>query len=117
MADQQLYETSLRSTREVIGYHIQASDGEIGHVEDFMAEEENWTIGYMVVDTRNWLPGRKILVPPEQIESVTWDKKKVYVKMSQEDIKNSPEYDPSVPVERTHETRHYDHYRRPSHWP
>ena len=109
-------ETTLRSAKEVMGYHIQASDGEIGHVEDFMADESNWIIRYMVVDTRNWLPGRKVLVPPERIETVAWDEKKVFVNMSQVDIENSPEYDPSGSIERHYERRLYDHYQWPPYW-
>lgn len=62
----------LRSTREVIGYHIQALDGEIGHVEDFIVDDANWAIRYMVVDTRNWWPGKKVLVSPQWIKAVSW---------------------------------------------
>ena len=46
----------------MIGYHIEATDGEIGHVEDFLVEDSSWAIRYMIVDTRNWWPGRKVLV-------------------------------------------------------
>ena len=49
----------LRSTREVIGYYIEATDGDIGHVEDFLIDDENWATRYMVVDTVNWWPGKK----------------------------------------------------------
>ena len=54
----------LRSMNEVVGYHIEANDGEIGHVEDFFVDDRAWCIRYMLVDTRNWLPGRKVLVSP-----------------------------------------------------
>jgi hypothetical protein len=54
----------LRSVKEVIGYHIQATDGDIGHVEDFVVDDEVWALRYVVVDTRNWLPGRKVLWYP-----------------------------------------------------
>ena len=50
-------DTQLRSVREVNGYHIKAEDGEIGHVEDFIVEDDVRTIRYMIDDTRNWLPG------------------------------------------------------------
>ena len=62
----------LRSANEVINYRIGATDGEIGHVEDFIVDDETWAIRYMVIDTRNWLPGRKVLVAPQWIESATW---------------------------------------------
>lgn len=103
----------LRSFREVLGYHIQASDGEIGHVEDFIVEDTSWVIDYMVIDTRNWLPGRKVLISPSWIEKVKWFERKVYSDLSQETIKNSPEYDPSTPVNQEYKAKLYDYYGRP----
>jgi len=106
----------LRSTKEVTGYHIQASDGGIGHVEDFMVDEEVWVIRYMIVDTRNWLPGKKVLVSPQWIEGVTWSEKAVRVDLSQEALKNSPEYDPKVPIDRAYENTLYKYYGRTGYW-
>ncbi|MCJ7685043.1 MAG: PRC-barrel domain-containing protein [Desulfobacteraceae bacterium] len=106
----------LRSATEVMGYHIQATDDEIGHVEDFIFDDETWTIRYMVVDTRNWLPGRKVLVTPDWIDSVDWEESKVRVDLTSEEVKNSPEYDPSAPVNREYELRLYDFYGRPKYW-
>jgi hypothetical protein len=77
----------LRSVEEVTGYYIEAKDGDIGHVEKFLIDDENWTIRYMVVDTRNWLPGKNVLVSPEWISSVSWSDKRVYVDLSREQIK------------------------------
>lgn len=85
----------LRSTNEVTGYHIHASDGEIGHVEDFIVDETTWAIEYMAVDTKNWLPGRKVLVTPRDITRVIWDEHLVMVSLSQRAIKNSPEFSPA----------------------
>jgi hypothetical protein len=106
----------LRSTREVSGYHIQATDGEIGHVDDFIADDENWMIRYLVIDTRNWLPGRKVLVSPEWITRISWEENKVFVDLEKEKIKASPEFDPSRPVNREYETIFYDYYGRPHYW-
>jgi hypothetical protein len=113
---QQEKEHHLRSTREVIGYHIQARDGEIGHVEDFIADDQTWAIQYMVVDTRNWLPGRKVLIAPAWIEKVDWLERLVHVDLLRETIQNSPEFDPSAPVNRAYEVRLYDYYGRPKYW-
>lgn len=106
----------LRSSAQVIGYYIQATDGEIGHVEDFLVEDSSWAIRYMVVDTRNWWPGKKVLVSPEWIKGVEWSDSKVHVGVTQEQIKKSPEYDPSNPIERDYETRLHDYYGQPSYW-
>lgn len=106
----------LRSSREVIGYHIQARDGEIGHVDDFIAEDDTWIIRYLVVDTRTLLPGKKVLVAPTWVEKVDWVGRSVQVDLSRETIKDSPEFDPSAPVNRRYEIRLYDYYGRPRYW-
>ena len=106
----------LRSTKEVTDYRIQAIDGEIGHVEDFIVDDEIWMIRYLVIDTRNWLPGKKVLVSPLWIESIEWGGAKVEVDLTREQIKTSPEFDPSMPVNRKYEERLYDFYGRPKYW-
>ena len=109
-------DSHLHSTRAVTGYHIEASDGEIGHVKDFIVDDETWTIRYLEVDTRNWWPGKKVLVSPSWIDRVSWADSKVYVDLSRETIKNGPEYTDSVPVTREYENRLYLHYGRPPYW-
>jgi hypothetical protein len=108
--------TRLRSTQEIIGYGIQASDGVIGHVEDFIFEDLSWIIRYIVIDTGNWLSGKKVLVSPEWIKRISWANREVYVDMKKEWIKNSPEFDPSRPINRTYEVQLYDFYGRPKYW-
>ena len=98
----------LRSTEEVIGYHIAATDGAIGHVEDFVVDDETWTIHSMVVDTQNWLPGKKVLLSPASIDAVSWPERLVHVDITQERVKNSPKFDPSAPVNRENGVRLYD---------
>lgn len=109
-------EEVLRSAEEVIGYHIQAQDGEIGHVEDMILDDKHWSVRYMVVDTRNWLPGRKVLVSPEWADAIHWSDRMVTVNLSRAEVKDSPEYDPSAPVNRDYEMRLYDYYGRPAYW-
>jgi hypothetical protein len=106
----------LRSTREVLGYGIQAQDGEVGRVDDFVGDDVNWAIRYLVVDTRKWLPGRKVLVAPTWLEEVAWVSKKVHVDLPRDVIKGSPEFDRSAPVNREYEVRLYDYYGRPKYW-
>lgn len=106
----------LRSTKEVIGYYIEARDGDIGHVEDFIIDVESWAIRYMVVDTVNWWPGKKVVVAPQWIARVSWAESNVYVDLTRESIKNAPEYDPSAIVNREYENKLYDYYGRPKYW-
>jgi uncharacterized protein YrrD len=85
----------LRSTVNVSGYHIKATDGEIGDVEDFIIDDSNWKIDFILVDTGNWFPGKKVLISPDLIEEIEWDASLVEVKATAEQVKNSPEYQPS----------------------
>lgn len=85
----------LRSTREVCGYHIVATDGEVGHVEDFIIDGQTWLISYLVIDTRNWLPGHKVIIAPQWIEKVRWGERKVHMQLKRQTIEQSPEFDPN----------------------
>ena len=85
-------DSHLRSTEGISGYHVEATDGEIGHVDGFVIDDEAWAIRYIEVATRNWLPGKKVLVSPAWIERVSWPESKVYVALSREAIKSAPEY-------------------------
>ena len=109
-------DSHLRSTEAVTGYHIEAADGEIGHVDGFVVDDEAWAIRYIEVATRNWWPGKKVLVSPAWIERVSWTDSKVYVGLSREAIKNGPEYVESMPITREYENRLYSHYGRPPYW-
>lgn len=107
---------NLRSMREVAGYSIHATDGPIGHVEDFVIDDEPWTVRYIVVDTRNWLPGRKVIVAPEWVSQIDWKDKSVWLDHSRAQVKDSPPYDPGQPVNRQYELRLYDYYGRRKYW-
>jgi uncharacterized protein YrrD len=94
----------LRSSKEVIGYHLHAADREIGHAEDFLFDERDWSIQYMVVATRNWLPGKRVLISPDEIERVSWEDKLVFVNRTRDELKDRPEYDETRPPERGMDT-------------
>lgn len=89
-------EDRLRSTEEIKGFHIQASDGEIGHVDDLFIGEESWRIRYLLVDTSNWIGGRSVLVATDVVETIDREAGKLRVSDSREDIRASPTYDSIV---------------------
>lgn len=103
----------LRSVGEVTGYHIEAIDGAIGHVADFLIDADTWQIRYLIVDTRNWWPGKKVLVAPNWIRNVSWTASTVAVDLTRATIKGSPAYDPSQPVTPAYAGALHDHYGRP----
>ena len=113
---EEVWDPNLRSTGEVIGYHIQASDGEIGHVEDFIIDDETWAIRYLVIDTKNWWPGKKVLISPKWIEKVSWEEREVSIGLTRETVKNAPEYTDKSLLTRDYETGLYGHYNREGYW-
>lgn len=106
----------LRSLREVTGYHIHATDGELGHVEDVIADLDDWRIRYLVVNTRNWLPGRHVLVSPGWFRRIAWEERLVYADLTCDEIRNSPVYDRSQPIDRAYEAALHEHYGRETYW-
>jgi len=112
---QEAWDPRLRSTKDVTGHHIQATDGEVGHVEDFIIDEETWTIRYLVVSTKNWAPGRHLLVSPQWIKRVSWEESKVFVSHSVDALKSSPEYNPES-LNRDYENKLYRHYDWRGYW-
>jgi sporulation protein YlmC with PRC-barrel domain len=110
------WDPHLRSTYGVSGHHIQTLDGEVGHVEDFIIDDETWAIRYLIVGTHNWWPGKMVLVSPQWIERVSWGERKVFVNLDRETIKQSPEYtDESLPT-RDYEIGLHRHYNRQGYW-
>lgn len=91
-ADDIPQENHLRSAEEIKGYRIEASDGQIGHVDDFVLNDQTWAIDQLIIDTRNWLPGgRHVPIAPSAVTSINWAENKVYVNLSKDDIESGPE--------------------------
>jgi len=106
----------LRSASEVRGYHVQGKDDAIGHVADFLVDDDTWDVRYIVVDTTNWWFGKKVLVSPHWAHLISWIEKTVYFDLSRQAIKDSPEWNPEAGINRGYESRLYDYYGRPVYW-
>jgi len=100
----------LRSVNAVTGYHLHARDGKIGHVEDFLVEDADWSIRYLVVDTENWWPGKLVLISPYQTQSIDWAADLVNLRVDRQMVKDSPLYEPSTVVDRPYESRFHAYY-------
>lgn len=92
----------LRSAKAVTGYHILASDGEIGHVADFLIEDIDWSIRDLVVDTANWWSGTKVLISPGAIRKIDWASNEVTLDIDRQRIMEAPPYDASAPLDRVY---------------
>lgn len=106
----------LRSCSAVTGYRFSTTDGEIGHVADYLIDEKTWAIRYIVVDTGHWWSGHKVLLAPEWITAVHWVNKTVFVNLSRESVKKAPRYDPEKEWDRELDISLYKHYEQPGYW-
>lgn len=109
-------DSHLRSMNEVHNYHIKATDGEIGHVDDFVIDDDEWVVRYLIVDTRNFLPGRKVIISPQWTTGIDYSESIVSADMTKEEIKKSPEFKQEKPIDRDYEALIHDYYGRRYYW-
>lgn len=103
----------LRSFQEVSGYGISALDGDIGHIEDMILDDGRWLFQMFVVDTRNWLPGKHVVLDTEWIGRIDHTEKEGITDLKRDVIKNAPEYRPTDPINEEYKHQLYDYYGRP----
>lgn len=116
-SDKNLHEDPhLRSYKEVAGYHIEAKDGDIGHVHDMLVDERSWAIRYIVINTSNWFGGHQVLIVPEWIRHISWSEHMVDVDLTRQRVKDAPLYDSETAFSRQEEEEIYRHYGRDGYW-
>jgi sporulation protein YlmC with PRC-barrel domain len=103
----------LRSLGVVTGYHVKASDGEIGHVEDFLVDETSWDIRYVLIDTKNWWPGQHVLLSPFAVQDVSWSEEQIQVNVTGDQVKASPPWTTLEAINQAYEVGLHKHYGWP----
>ncbi|MEO5797240.1 MAG: PRC-barrel domain-containing protein [Rhodoferax sp.] len=106
----------LRSCTAMTGYHLHATDGDIGHVCGMLVDDETWAVRYLIVNTSNWWVGHQMLIAPNWIESVNWQDSSVSVNLTRQAIKEAPAYQPGELLTRADESRLHEHYGRAGYW-
>ena len=100
----------LRSSKEIEDYTIHTTDGEIGKVVDYIMDDSNWKINYLIVETGSWLNSKKVLLSTSWIKEVKWDNQIVIVNITTEKLKDSPDYDESQPLNNDYENNLNNYY-------
>jgi hypothetical protein len=111
-----MQDAHLRSGNTVLRYHIQAVDGDIGHVQAILIDERTWAIRYLIVNTSNWWLGHEVLIAPQWIEEINWATSKIVLPFKRESIRDAPPYDPHAQLDRSQEARTYAHHKREGYW-
>lgn len=106
----------LRRCHKLKGYHLGASDGEIGKLEDFYFDDQNWTVRYVVADTGYWLPDRLVLISPHALTAVDDAEKVVRIRLTRNQVEESPPIAAHQPVSRQFERDYYAYYGWPVYW-
>jgi sporulation protein YlmC with PRC-barrel domain len=101
----------LRSSAEVHGYRIKAKDEEIGRVADFIIDQRDWSIRFLVINTGHWFAHHHILVSPSWLLDIDWAYRSLSVNLTTRQIKTAPEYDSGKPITAKYEKKLFEHYR------
>lgn len=100
----------LRSANAVTGYHIHATDGDIGHLENLLPDDVNWDIRYLVIATSDWWPGKHVLLAPYAVEEIDWLERHIRLNVTRDQVKSSPPWDPVTMIDRIGEQRLHSHF-------
>lgn len=106
----------LRSCRAVTGYHVHATDGDVGHVLEVLFDDETWAVRYLVVETGNWWVGHRVLIAPQWVKNVEWIDGSVFVDLTRAAVKGSPPFLSTAELNREQEQGLYEHYDRAGYW-
>lgn len=106
----------LWNASAIHGYTVAETDGELGSVKDLLVDDKSWTVRWLVVDTGNWLPGRKVLLPPSALGTPDRENRQFPVKLTKQQVTDSPDVDTDLPVSRQSEAHLYDHYDWEPYW-
>ncbi len=103
----------LRSVVEVKGYHVHATDGDIGHVENFFADDANWDIRYLVIATHNWWTGKRVELAPYAVQNIDWAERHINVNVTRDQVKSSPPWDPLALADQVAQQQYHRHFGWP----
>jgi hypothetical protein len=103
----------LRSVKGIAGYHMRATDGGIGHLEDQLIDITDWGLRYLIIDTRNWWPGREVLLAPYAVTKIDWISRQIDLDVSRDQVMKSPRWSHSDNIDRAYEEGLHTHYGWP----
>jgi len=103
----------LHSVASVNGYRVHASDGDIGHVENLLADDSNWEIRYLIIATRNWLPGKVVQLSPYAVKDIDWFEHHINVRVTRDQVRSAPAWDPLAMVDQVREEQFHRHFGWP----
>jgi len=104
------------NVKDLYGIKLAASDGDIGHIQDFYFDDKSWVVRYLVIDTGSWLPGRVVLLSPYSFGRLDLNERTLGVNLTKKQIEKSPSIESHAPISRQYETEYYSYYGWPTYW-
>lgn len=98
------------------GYKLHATDGFIGHVDEFFFDDTHWTVRYLVANTGSWLTGRQVLLSPYALVKVDELEKSIIVNLSKKQIEDGPALETDKPISKKFEEEYYEYFEWPMYW-
>jgi hypothetical protein len=105
---------NLRSMAAIKGYDIEATDGAIGHIENFIIDNVTWAVRYLIIDTKNWWFGQHVLISPFAVRNINWTKQNVLLDVSCERVSRSPPWKPLDMIDKSYQARLHGYYGWPN---
>lgn len=82
--------THLRSCDELTGYTVTLSDGQEGHVDDFIIQLPMWSLSHLVINLNDWLPGgKRVKIDCRHITGVDWVAHTVELDISKKELEGA----------------------------
>ena len=106
----------LRNLKSVMRHVLVTTDGKLDGCRDFLFDDRDWVVRYVVADTRRWRPGRKVLLSPMVLGRPDWESRHIPVMLSKAEIETSPDLAEDAPVSKAYETRWHEHYGFAPYW-
>jgi hypothetical protein len=104
------------NVKDLYGIKLSASDGDLGHIQDFYIDDKSWIVRYLVADTGSWLAGRMVLLSPFCFGNLDQEKRHMKVALTKKQIEDSPPIESHLPISRQYETDYYNYYSWPAYW-
>jgi hypothetical protein len=109
-------ERIMHTFTELRRYKMHAADADVGGVEDVYFDDQDWVVRHLVVDSRHWIRGRRVLIPPPAVQRVDEVRRRLEVALTRAQIERSPTPDTAKPVSRQHHVDLYSYYGCPYDW-
>jgi uncharacterized protein YrrD len=106
----------LHTLKELVGFTVLATDGEIGTVRDFLFDDVSWMISYVVVDVGNWFNRQYVVLAISAVEQPDRTKKIFHVRLTKEQVRDSPDTDTEKPVSRQQEIAMEEYFGKLAVW-